>query len=79
MHYSKESNHCRIDFFKPSGKWYTTEEVVFARDYYKHYDIHMSLRQALRLLFKRKFVGMTVVCLEPYHQNSHPIKLVWEG
>ena len=32
-HYSDDSRSVRVDFFKPSGKWYTTEAVSWDAPY----------------------------------------------
>jgi len=70
---------CRVDFWKESGKWYTTEAVEFGP---QGFDgdaplIHDCFREYLIKHFgKPRLVGMRATCLEPYHKNSHPISLV---
>lgn len=44
-----------IHFFKPSGKWYTTEEVEFMPS--------RGLRDALKQM-GRRMLGMTAVCVD---------------
>lgn len=74
-HYSNNPAMVRVDRFKPSGKWYDT----FAIDMTGEYEgaIHTKLQNA----FKRQYPdfklsdGWILVCLEPYHEHSHPIIL----
>ena len=81
MNYTQKENHCRVDFWKESGKWYTTEEVVFRSEDYKGCLIHDALINALMDddYIRTHYKGMRVTCLEPYHQYSHPISIIWEG
>jgi hypothetical protein len=80
-HYDEDPGMCRVDFFRPSGKWYTTVAVKFRDENWKGdggVGPHEALRNALRdtgTMLK----GMTAICLEPYHELSYPISLVWEG
>lgn len=75
MGFTTKENMVRVDFFKPSGKWYCTEEVAFIQ-----YDglIHEAFRRSLNASVGGRLKGMTAVCLEPYHEYSHPISLVME-
>lgn len=77
-HYSDNPSKCRVDFFKESGKWYCTEAVVFVKGTYKGTLIHDAFRTSLREHFKgeSRLAGMRAVCLEPYHEHSHPISLI---
>ena len=76
-HFSNEPNDCRVDFFKPSGKWYATESVYFSGKHYsKDTDIHTAFRNALESTLGDRYNGMQAVCLEPYHELSHPISLI---
>ena len=61
-HYSDKSESVRVDFFKESGKWGYTEAVIWTGSY--RYD-KGNVRHR----------GMTAVCLEPYHEHSHPIMM----
>lgn len=74
--YSEDSACCRVDFFKPSGKWYTTDVVKFD---YTEPCIHQAFKDALQAELGNSMLGMQVVCLEPYHKNSHPLSLIWQG
>ena len=73
--YTENANSCRVDFFKASGKWYTTEAVQFDNDLY-----HMQPVDAVKIALQRhldgRLSGMTAVCLQPYNENSFPIMLV---
>jgi hypothetical protein len=78
MGFTTDERMVRVDFFKPSGKWYTTEAVKWTG----HYDkglIHREFAQSLKDHFfgapARRLSGMLAVCLEPYHQHTHPIML----
>jgi len=68
----------RVDFFLPSGKWKYTESLRFDR-YHTHVDgqsvelIHDTFKRCLREQFPNNYHGMTVVCLEPYHEHAHPL------
>lgn len=72
-YYSDDPCMCRVDFFKPSGKWYDSVAVSF-EGLYDTPLIHDAFREALeRAKLMRR--GFRAVCLEPYHQHSHPIML----
>ncbi len=72
MSYSAEASHVRIDFFRPSGKWYTTEEVIWS-----HYEglIYDCFASTIQDHFRGmpRLRGMWAVCLEPYHSYAHPV------
>lgn len=76
-HYSDDPSMVRVDFFKPSGKWYTTEAVKWTggvRDCL----IHDAFKKSLLDHFKdtpERLSDMDAVCFEPYHDNAHPIVL----
>lgn len=76
--YCEDPAYCRVDFFKESGKWYTTEAVKFIGEWKGSSEnlIHDALKRSLREHFKddpSRLQGMTAVCLEPYHEHSHPL------
>jgi hypothetical protein len=75
--YSEEAHMCRVDFWKESGKWYTTEAISFDGLYDLDF-IHDAFRIALKRHFGEtpRLIGMTAICLEPYHKLSHPISLI---
>lgn len=75
MGYTTEDNRVRVDFFKESGKWYTTESVEWVG--YNEY-IFDEFKESLRLHFKDnpdRLSDMDAVCLEPYNKNSYPIQI----
>lgn len=75
-HYTENAGSVRVDFFKESGKWGYTIECDM-KSYYKGYLLPEALILALKDKFKQRdempFKGMTMVCMEPYHEFSHPI------
>lgn len=70
MNYTDELCMCRVDFFKPSGKWYTTEAIAIFD--YSGDNIHEVVKNAIKDHLKGRLKGMTAVCLIPHHKNSHP-------
>ena len=79
MHFNKDPEYCRVDFFKPSGKWYSTESIKFSDKDYRTTLIHDAFKNALSYSIGNSLIGMTAVCLEPYHKHSHPLSIVWKG
>lgn len=81
MGYSENESDVRVDFFKPSGKWYTTESVRWTGEWEGEKQlIHDAFAKSLRDHVKdnpNRLDGMTAVCLEPYYEHSHPIMLEW--
>jgi hypothetical protein len=78
MGYTTDDSIVRVDFFKPSGKWYTTEAVKWTGFYNEGSLIHNEFAFSLRNHFKHSphsLEDMDAICLEPYHQNAHPIML----
>lgn len=80
MGYSMNEGCVRVDIFKPSGKWYETFAVDM-REFYrgdiidalkKGMDKNPDLSERWRGWLDN---GGLIVCLEPYHQHSHPICL----
>lgn len=83
--YSDDAASVRVDFFKESGKWYCTEAVVWLEGLYfgrsKEGEInliHDAFRKSLDAHFggRPRLRGMRAICLEPYHEHSHPISIV---
>lgn len=70
----------RVDFFKRSGKWYCTEEMVFLN--YSE-DINLSfaksLSQHLSTGLNHRLDDMVAVCLNPTHPFSHPVMMPVEN
>ncbi len=80
MGYCDDPRMVRVDFFKESGKWYTTEAIQIDNRDYKGTLIHDALKNALDKMYipeqnRLRLSGMTAVCLEMYHEHSHPIMI----
>lgn len=79
MGYSNDVTMVRVDFFKNSGKWYTTEAVKM--EAWDEPIVHDVLKEAINDTFylpeegRLRYGGMIAVCLEPYHKNAHPLML----
>ncbi len=88
-HYSDDPAMVRVDFWKSSGKWYTTEAVKWSGKWHGSIKdgictqqetqyIFDAFAQSLREYFKDnpdRLSDMDATCLEPYHEHSHPIQL----
>lgn len=72
-HYSDSPSMVRVDFFKPSGKWYTTEAMEWL--YLSTMDIHDVFAHSLEAHLGGRLRGMTAVCLEPSHEHAHPLMI----
>lgn len=66
----------RVDFFKESGKWYTTEEMEMIGGFDKTTSIHEAFIKSLGMTFPENYHEFIAVCLEPYHENSHPLMVM---
>ena len=71
MEYVTDYQMVRVDFFKPSGKWYTTEDMRWLN--YSGMHIHDAFKRSLRASFGSNYNGMVAVCLKPYHEHEHPL------
>lgn len=87
MGYTDDPSMVRVDFFKPSGKWYTTKAVKwvhhgdkgliieeFADSLYRHLS-HGEDDPAIQAGQRppgMRMSDMVAVCLEPYSLHSHP-------
>ncbi len=76
MNYSSDVDDCRVDIFKPSGKWYTTIKVSFTGVYDVPL-IHDAFKKALRHGHFKFDEGFQAICLEPYHVNEHPVSVTY--
>ena len=81
MGYTTNSSHVRVDRFKESGKWYDTLEINM-ENHYDDLNIYKALRDSINETMQfENYVqrwlsqGGSFVCLEPYHQHSHPVML----
>ena len=75
MGYAIDESMVRVDFFKSSGKWYTTEAVKWTGKYSSGI-IHDEFEKSLRDHFKdnpNRLSDMDAICLHPYHQHEHPL------
>lgn len=70
--YSDNSAMVRVDFFRETGKWYTTEAVEWIG---YDGDIFQEFKDSLHFHFKQtgRLKGMWAICLEPYNKNSFPL------
>jgi hypothetical protein len=76
MGYSEDESMVRVDFFKPSGKWYTTEAVKWTGMYgAKEQSIQEAFAQSLNIHLGDRLCDMDAVCLDPYHELAHPIQI----
>lgn len=81
MGYTTDETMVRVDFFKSSGKWYTTEAVKWTGEWKGGLVIGGQLildafAKSLRDHFKDqpdRLSEMDAVCLHPYHEYAHPI------
>lgn len=77
MGYTEDASMVRVDFFKESGKWYTTEAVKWTGGWNsKNVMIHDAFVQSLRDHFKdapNRLSDMDAVCLHPYHERPYPL------
>jgi hypothetical protein len=85
MGYTTDSAMVRVDFFKPTGKWYCTEAVKWTGEYAGKSLIHDEFAKSLRDYLGSRLKGMDAICLHPYHEHAHPIQikngewLTWEN
>lgn len=72
MGYSEDDSIVRVDFFKAGGKWYTTEAVPWTGGY-DNCNIHEAFDKSLRDHLGDRLCEMDAICLQPYHEHSHPL------
>jgi hypothetical protein len=78
MGYSEDDGMVRIDYFKPSGKWYMSEAMKWTGAYKaEEEDLHKAFAHSLWDHCEKRGGAasneFTVVCLEPYHEHSFPL------
>lgn len=80
MNYTDKTNSVRVDFFKKSGKWYTTEAVEMLSECYDNkrgpvYALAKSLDKHLDKYDNgsRRLDDMVCVCLQPYNEWGFPV------
>jgi hypothetical protein len=86
---TKEQHRVQVHFFKGSGKWYGSATIDMA-DYFQGL-IHECVFQACEAEFAKGADGdwghtfspagwvqggeASIVCIEPWHEHSHPIMI----
>ena len=70
MGYSQNPAMVRVDFFKDSGKWYTTEAVEWL-DWGG--ELCRTFQLSLKAHLGGRLRGMWAVCLEPYSDKGFPL------
>ncbi len=71
--YSDQDRMVRVDFFKTSGKWYMTEAVDMGDFYYESCTVEALKKSLVKHMPDGRGSEFMAVCLEPYHQFSHPV------
>jgi hypothetical protein len=79
QNYSNDSSSVRVDFFRPSGKWYTTEAVKLNGNDYNTTDPVNSFRMVVQAHLNGRLKGMWAVCLQPYYNLEFPIMIKLDG
>ena len=79
MGYTTDPAMCRVDIWKPSGKWYDTVAVKFRDEDYHSTLIYNAFYNALSDSLGNSYIGCLVTCLKPYHSLKHPVSTVWRG
>lgn len=81
-HFTMKPNSVRVEFFKPGGKWYMTEAHEMPDEAYENWDMWTTIGEVLNASRPDRPRGwwkqFTVVVLDPYNKNSHPIMIVAE-
>jgi len=84
VNYSISPEMVRVDFFNERGKWKYTVAMKWDRytslaDDLVYEDIQDTFKRCLREQFPDRFIGLTAICLEPYHKNTYPLMVRdWE-
>ena len=75
----QSNDFVRVDFFVPSGKWYTTEQIVWDFEFYSGNIIENYKTVLMKHLTTSdsviRLLGMRAVCLEPHHENPCPLMI----
>lgn len=86
MGYCEDDSMVRVDFFRPSGKWYCTEAVKWLTFCGMHDQGGLSPVEAFVEALashlgktETRMDGMLAVCLHPYHQFAHPVSIIVGG
>lgn len=75
MHYSNNPAHVRMSVFKPSGKWVQDIAVDMTGLYQSPTLVQDAVWVAFRNGGYSLELGYVLVCLEPYHEFSHPVMI----
>lgn len=71
--YSMNPGRVRVDFFRASGKWYTTHELDMSQVY--HYDDIVNAVSTALIEQFGTLPKFNIVVLEPYHVHEHPVMI----
>lgn len=78
-HYSENPGMVRVDYWKPSGKWYMTEAIDMS-DYWGLPDLFKAIELSLDESRPTREPGwwrqFTVTVSEPYHEKAYPVMFV---
>ncbi len=86
-HYSDDSSSVRVDFFKSSGKWYTTEAVKWIGKFETHTLVNEEFTESVWEHLKSttsqkefnkgrvRLLDMVAVCIDLYHPHSFPLMM----
>lgn len=77
-HYSENPGHVQANRFKESGKWYDTfslDMTLFYDDIAAPQAVYNALLNKFGIDWVENHPGWSVVVLDPYHRNSHPVMI----
>lgn len=74
MGYSTNEGMVRVDFFRSTGKWATTEAVDMS-DFYALFPKEGLAAALHRHLSGGRLRGLWAVCLEPYSEHAFPVMM----
>ena len=73
MNYSDSPGMVRVDYFKPSGKWYMTEAHDMS-EFYNEGSVYTAVEKTL-VRDGRYLRHFDIVVLEPYHFQAFPVMI----
>lgn len=78
MGYSENNKMVRVDFFKESGKWYTTESVKWTGEWEGRKQLisdafAQSLIDHFAIGRPDRLSDMDAICIHPYYEFEYPI------
>ena len=71
--YSDNPGMVRAEFFRPSGKWYTTEALDMNKFYREATPIDAVI--AALEIHREMSNNYIIIVTEPYHKNPYPVCL----